>query len=159
MHRTHIRTIYPKVLCNRLFLGDLLSNDISLVLLLQFHSVPFIVSLVTPAVTVRPRMDAGFLCDKAALVGDRIKETCWFVLQKRRASPAPLPSSLFVNVFVLFMRLHSATELAQQVYGFTGQFNLLLHLRVSVLQMVNFDHGRLHIFESRMMNQLPVFVR
>jgi hypothetical protein len=60
LHRTHMQTVYFKVECIRLFLDDLMSNDITLVLLLEFHSVPFIVSSGTPAVTV----DAGLFAIK-----------------------------------------------------------------------------------------------
>ena len=49
-----MQTVYFKVLCIWLLLHDLMSNYITLVLLLEFHSVPFIVSLGTPVVTIRP---------------------------------------------------------------------------------------------------------
>lgn len=77
-----------------------MSNDITLVLLLEFHSVPFIVSLDTPTVTV----DAGLVCDKAVVFGDRIKETSCSDLQERTASPAPLFCKRLCAVC-----LHSAT--------------------------------------------------
>jgi hypothetical protein len=127
-----MQTVYVKVLCIWLFLDDLMSNDITPVLLLEFHSVPFIVSLDTPAVT----LDAGFLCDTTALVGYRIKETSCSVLQERTASPAPLRSSLFCKPLCAVC-LHSATEPAV-----TRLLNLFLHHRVSVLQTVHYDHGR-----------------
>lgn len=47
-----MQTAYCKDVYVWLFLEDLMSNCITLVLLLEFHSVPFIVSLGTPAVTV-----------------------------------------------------------------------------------------------------------
>lgn len=100
-----MQTVYVKVLCIWLFLDDLMSNDITPVLLLEFHSVPFIVSLDTPAVT----LDAGFLCDTTALVGYRIKETSCSVLQERTASPAPLRSSLFCKPLCAVCRSCAST--------------------------------------------------
>lgn len=54
-------------------------------------------------------VDASSLCDTAALVGDRIKETSCSVLQKWTASPAALRSCLCCNRLYAVC-LHSATE-------------------------------------------------
>lgn len=101
-------------------------------------------------------MDASSLCDTAALVGDRLKETSCSVLQERTASPAALRSCLYCKRLCA-VSLHSATAPAV-----TRLLNVFLHGRVLYCRRYRHcDHGRrvLHIFESRMMNQLAVFVR
>lgn len=147
-----MRAVYFKVLCIWLFLDDSMPNDITLVLLLEFHSVPFIVSLCTPAVTV----GADFLCDKAAVLGDRIKGTSCSVLQERTASPAPLRSCLLCKLLCAVCQQHSATGPA--VTRLLNLFRTFVFCTAD--GTVHCDHGRrLHVFESRMMNQLAVFVR